>query len=271
MKKILMLAVATAIGLAIAASAKAEMKRVAIKPPNGHALSEIISGYEYRSKETKVLQDDDIQNPGFIWVEQGEELWSQTDGSAGKSCASCHDDATESMATVGTVYPKWDDKVGKPVSLEQRINTCRKDNMGAKPWKWESGPLLSMTTYVRHQSRGKPVNVSAEGPAASWAERGKKLYYQRVGQLDMACSSCHEDNYGNRIRADMLSQGQSNGFPTYRFKWQKIGSIHRRFKGCMKNIRATPYKVGSDEFVALELYLATRGVGLPVETPAVRN
>ena len=102
-------------------------------------------------------------------------------------------------------------------------------------------------------------------------ERGKELYYQRVGQLDMSCSNCHEDNYGVMIRADHLSQGQINGFPTYRLKNAKLNSAHARFKGCMKNIRATPYKEGGDEFKALELYLAARGNGLSVETPSVRN
>ncbi len=72
-------------------------------------------------------------------------------------------------------------------------------------------------------------------------------------------------------RANLLTQGQSNGFPTYRFKWSKLGSIHRRFRGCNKNVRATPYAYGSDEYVNLELYLAARGRGLLVETPAVRN
>ena len=50
-----------------------------------------------------------------------------------------------------------------------------------------------------------------------------------------------------------------------------MGSIHRRFRGCMNNIRAKPYKRGSDEFTALELYVASRGQGLRVETPAVRQ
>ena len=73
------------------------------------------------------------------------------------------------------------------------------------------------------------------------------------------------------IRADHLSQGQINGFPTYRLKWAGLGSSHRRFKGCMDNIRAKPFKRGSDEFTALEVYLASRSNGLSVETPAVRN
>ena len=73
------------------------------------------------------------------------------------------------------------------------------------------------------------------------------------------------------IRADHLSQGQINGFPTYRLKNAKLNSIHGRFKGCMKNIRAVPFAEGGDEFKALELYLASRGQGLSVETPSVRN
>ena len=59
--------------------------------PEGHVLSEIISGYYFRSPETQALQDDDFENPGFLWVEQGEELWANIDGSAGQACASCHE------------------------------------------------------------------------------------------------------------------------------------------------------------------------------------
>ncbi len=239
--------------------------------PKGSALEEILSGWGSRSKSTRALQQDDFENPGYLWVDKGEELWSKVDGKAGKSCATCHDDASVSMKGVGAAMPKWDAKLGKPLTLEQRVNVCRTDNMEAKPWKWESDQMLSMTTYVKNQSRGMPVNVQADGPMEPWVKRGKELYYTRVGQLNMSCANCHEANYGKYIRADFLSQGQSNGFPTYRLKWQKVGSLHRRFKGCMKNIRAKPYKRGSDEFVAMEIYLAQRGKGLQIESPSVRN
>ena len=99
----------------------------------------------------------------------------------------------------------------------------------------------------------------------------KSFTITRVGQLDMSCAHCHEDNYGNYIRADMLSQGNINGFPLYRLKWNGVGSTHRRFRGCMKNIRATPLPYGHEDYVALELYTAWRGNGLKVETPAYRN
>jgi sulfur-oxidizing protein SoxA len=35
-------------------------------------------------------------------------------------------------------------------------------------------------------------------------------------------------------------------------------------------MRAEPFGAGSPEYIALELYLAWRGNGLPIETPAVR-
>ncbi len=264
---------AASTGVAISGESLPEgVTTVKVAPPSkNHPFKEIISGWHFRSSETQALQQDDFENPGFLWVEQGEALWNTVDGSAGKSCATCHKDAKDSMKGVGAAMPKWDAKLKRPLTLEQRINNCRKENLKAEEWKWESNQMLSMTAYVRHQSRGMPVNVQADGPMKAWVEKGKKVYYTRVGQLDMACASCHEANFGKHIRADHLSQGHSNGFPTYRLKWQKLGSLHRRFKGCMKQIRATPYKRGSDEFVALEIYLAQRGKGLQVETPAVRQ
>lgn len=242
-----------------------------VKTPPGHPLDEAISGYWFRSDETRAMQDDDFANPGFLLVDRGEELWVQAEGAAGKSCADCHDAAEDSMKGVGARYPVFDAKLGKPINLELRINQCRTERMQAEPWKYESEPLLAMTTFVRNQSHGTPVQVQIDGPMQPFFEAGKKLYYERRGQLDMACASCHEANTGQMLRADHLSQGQSNGFPLYRLKWQGVGSLHRRLEGCMTDVRAEAHPKGSDELVNLELYLAYRGMGLPVETPAVRQ
>jgi len=242
-----------------------------VKAPKDSPFEHLISGWRFRDESTQKLQADDFENPGFPMVDLGKELWAKVDGKEGKSCASCHQDASKSMKGVRAVMPKWHDAKGRPLTLEQNINLCRTERMGAGEWKWESNQMLGMTAYVGLQSRGMPMSVKTDGKMQDWWARGKKLYYTRVGQLDMACAGCHEANTGKMIRADHLSQGQVNGFPLYRFKWSKMGSMHRRFKGCMDNIRATPYKRGSDEFVALEIYVASRGAGLAVETPAVRN
>ncbi|MCR9073930.1 MAG: sulfur oxidation c-type cytochrome SoxA [Alphaproteobacteria bacterium] len=239
--------------------------------PDDSPLPEILSGWRFRNSETQELQTDDFENPAMIFAEYGEELWATAEGETGKSCADCHGDASESMRGLRASMPRWHEGKDTLFTLEDHINWSREEHQKAKPWKWESQEMLAMTAYIGLQSRGMPVAVKTDGKAAPWFEKGKELYYTRVGQLDMACAHCHENNYGNMIRADHLSQGQINGFPVYRLKWQGMGSLHRRFKGCMDNIRATPYKRGSDEFTALELYLASRGQGLSVETPSLRN
>jgi len=232
-------------------------------------LDQVFSGWVFRANETQALQLDDFDNPGMIFVDVGIDLYNAVDGAEGKSCASCHEDVAE-FAGLRAAMPRVVD--GKLQTMEEIINDMRVNKMGAEPWKWSGTDMTAMTALISLQSRGMPVAVDIAAPGAqSFWDRGKEIYYTRVGQLDLSCSNCHEDNFGNMIRADHLSQGQINGFPAYRLKNAKLNSTHARFKGCMKNVRAVPYKEGSDEFKALEFYLASRGTGLSIESPSVRN
>ncbi|WP_424975499.1 sulfur oxidation c-type cytochrome SoxA [Dinoroseobacter sp. S124A] len=239
-------------------------------PEHMENVDTIYSGWVFRSTETQSLQMDDFDNPGMIWVDQAAEVWDTADGSEGKSCASCHE-APENMAGVRAVYPKWNEAAGEVRTMEMQINDCRENRMGAEKWGYASGDMVNMTALISSVSRGMPVNVAIDGPAQSTWEKGKEIYYTRYGQLELACSNCHEDNYGNMIRADHLSQGQINGFPVYRLKNAKLNAAHSRFRGCVRDTRAETFPVGSPEFVALELYVASRGNGLTVEGPSVRN
>ncbi len=242
-----------------------------VKTTGDHPLDTVYSGWRFRKPETQALETDDFENPAMVAVDYARDLWETAAGSSEQSCADCHGDVEDAMAGFRANMPRWNAAAGQPWSLEHWINWSITEHQGAEAWKWESPEMLAMTALIGLQSRGQPMTVQTDGPMAEWIAKGKDLYYTRVGQLDMACNQCHEDNYGQMIRADHLSQGMINGFPTYRMKWSGLGSLHRRFSGCMKNIRATPYKRGSDEFVALEAYLAARGAGLSIETPAVRN
>ena len=233
-------------------------------------MDEVISGWHFRGVETRAMQADDFDNPGMIFVEQAQEAWETADGSEGKACASCHEDV-DTMAGVRAVYPKWNEGAGEVRTLEVQINDCRENRMGAEAWDYTGGTMQNMIALLSSVSRGLPVNVAIDGPAQSTWEQGKELYYTRTGQLELSCANCHEDNYGNMIRADHLSQGQINGFPVYRLKNTKLNSVHARFKGCVRDTRAETYAPGSPEFIALELYVASRGNGLSVEGPSVRN
>ncbi|MCB1340820.1 MAG: sulfur oxidation c-type cytochrome SoxA [Pseudooceanicola sp.] len=236
----------------------------------GH-LDEVISGWVFRSDETQALQMDDFDNPGMVFVDRAMEVWNTVDGSEGKSCASCHNDPAESMKGIRAVYPKWVESAKEVRGIPAQVNDCRENRMGAKPWKYEGNEMAEMEALITLQSRGMTVDVAIDGPAQSTWERGKEIYYTRYGQLELSCANCHENNFGNMIRADHLSQGQINGFPAYRLKNTKLNTVHDRFKGCVRDTRGVPFKPGGAEFTALELYVASRGNGLMIEGPSVRN
>jgi sulfur-oxidizing protein SoxA len=276
MRKTGRIGLAAAIGLAmtvlsIGSAGTAAQERESIQPKDReNPLDRLISGYYFSSLETRALQDDDFDNPGFSWVQQGEGLWTKAEGAAEKSCSSCHGGAGETMRGKAAAYPKFEEAAGGLVNFEQRINKCRQDKMQAAPWAFGSQEMLSMTAYLRMQSRGMPVNVRIDGAAKAAFDRGRQLYGSRMGQLGLSCALCHNRHYGQSFRGAAISQGHSNGFPEFEAEAKKFVSLHARFDACFGVMRADPFGAGSPEYVALELYLAWRGNGLPIETPAVR-
>lgn len=247
-----------------------DLTSVTEAPAHLENLDTIYSGWHFRTDETQSLQIDDFDNPAMIFVDQAADLFETVDGAAGESCASCHD-GVESFEGLHASMPKVDAESGKLMVMEDLINKCRTDRMEADAWKWSGGDMQGMVALIGLQSRGMPMNVAIDGDAAPYWEQGKEMYYTRYGQLELSCANCHEENWGNMIRADHLSQGMINGFPTYRLKQAKLISRHNRFRGCIRDTRAETFAEGSDEFRALELYVASRGNGLSVETPAVRQ
>ncbi|MFW5655588.1 MAG: sulfur oxidation c-type cytochrome SoxA [Roseicyclus sp.] len=235
------------------------------------ALSTIYSGWVFRTDETRAMQMDDFDNPAMIFVDQAASAFNTPMGTEGQSCASCHENA-ETLADVRPTYPKWDEAHGQVQTVEMQIQECQTERMGMEePYGYDSQEMRNMAALIASVGRGQVVDVAIDGPAQETWEKGREIYYTRYGQLELACASCHEGNYGLLIRADHLSQGMINGFPTYRLRNAGLVSVHTRFRGCIRDTRAETFSVGSPEFVALELYVASRGNGLTVEGPAVRN
>ena len=229
------------------------------------------SGVEFASADVRRLQADDFENPGMLWVARGAKLWGTSAGKDGKSCAACHGEAAKSMKGVATRYPRVDPGAGRLVNLEGRINLCRENNQQAAPLKHESSELLALTTYVAHQSRGMPAQVTRDAQNTKDFERGRALYYSRIGQMNLACTHCHDRNWGRKLAAETISQGHGNAYPAYRLEWQSVGSLARRIRACYYGLRAEMPPFGAQELLDLELYLAWRGGGLPVEVPGVRR
>jgi L-cysteine S-thiosulfotransferase len=228
------------------------------------------SGYSFMGPDTRAMQDDDTSNPAMLFVLDGEQLWAKKTGSAAKACADCHGDARGSMKGAAARYPAFDKALGRPVTLDQRINLCRADHQQATPLPYESRDLLALSAFVAHQSRGAAITAGDDPQAKPFVEQGRELFMRREGQLNLACANCHDDNFDKRLAGAPITQGQPTGYPLYRLEWQTLGSLERRLRSCMSGVRAQAYEYGSPELVALELYLMSRAHGRPMETPAVR-
>jgi len=241
----------------------------AFSSPGQQAADKRRSGFDTMSPRVQAMQRDDLQNPGMLWVADGEVLWKKVFGIS-FSCAHCHGDAKQSMKGVAAKYPDWDPIEKRPVNLSQRINLCRTRHQLVLPLPPESVELLGLESYVAHQSRGMPVAPSTAKELIEPRERGRKQYEQRIGQLNLSCVQCHDQLPGKSLAGSTIPEGHVNGYPTYRLEWQGMGSLQRRLRNCLSGVRAEPPPWNSREMVELELYLAQRSAGMKIETPAVR-
>src|SRR5258708_27838869 len=91
---------------------------------------------------------------------------------------------------------------------------------------------------------------------------------RRQGQLNLACTNCHDDNWDKHLAGSAITQGHPTGYPLYRLEWQSLGSLQPRLRRRITGIRAQPYEYGTPELVQLELYLMSRPPGRPIDTPA---
>ena len=208
-------------------------------------------------------------NPGFIWVENGQLLWNKKEQSSRLSCKSCHGAASE-MTGVALKYPKITKK-GDLINLEQQINICRHENMRAETYEPESKNLLALSVLLYYKSRGLKQDIKINEKNKEYFNLGKTLYFKKIGQMGLSCNQCHDERVGQNLRAEKVSQGHINGFPSYLLRWSKIASVHKRIQFCNEQARAIPFKIFSKEYNALQLYMTWRGRGLKIETPAVRK
>ncbi len=233
--------------------------------------SPLLPGTHFLGEDLRALQADDFANPGMLWVARGEEYWAQPPANGAKSCAACHGNAADSMKGVASRYPRHDPVLGRVVNLDGRIDACNRRHQSGEGFATNSPAALALGAFVAHQSRGSPMAVSIDGPARATYERGRALFGTRIGQLNLACTHCHDANWGKTLLAEPISQGHPTGWPAYRLDWQSLGSLQRRLRACFAGVRAEPPAYGSDDLLALELFLAWRARGLPVEAPAVRR
>jgi len=203
-------------------------------------------------------------------ISNGEEMWN-TAFANGKGYSDCFPDGP----AIAGKYPHWDKEKGMVMTLPLAINECRTAN-GEKPLKYQKGPIADLLSYIEFESRGQVINVEIpkDDPRALEAyEKGKHFYFARRGQLNFSCASCHVGNSGTTLRTEILSPafGHTTHFPVYRSKWGEMGTLHRRFSGCNKQVRAAPFEPQGEEYRDLEYFMTYMNNGLELNGPGARK
>ena len=233
-------------------------------------LDDYINGIYTYNKDARAQWEEIEEFPPYeIALEKGAELWDKKFKN-GKSFTDCFG---EDISKTRGKYPYHDEKADTIVTLEGEINKCLTDN-GEKPFKWKKGNITAVSAHIAFAGRGgKIVTEPTTEKAVAWYNKGKTFFYAKRGQLNLSCADCHVYSAGKWIRGDNLSPalGHPSHFPVYRSKWNSMGTLHRRYGGCNKNIRAKPFKAQSDEYKALEYFQAVMSNGLELNGPGARK
>ena len=202
-------------------------------------------------------------------LDKGKVLF-ETRFANGSSYAECFEN---SGLGIRQNFPFFDESLGEVVTLELSINRCREAN-NEKPFPYKSGDIAAISAYMASTSGNREFRSEVASEAAYQAYlEGKKFFYSKRGQLNFSCADCHMQATGLKLRADIPGPalGQVTGFPVYRSKWSELGTLHRRYAGCNKNIRALPFAAQSREYRNLEFFQSVMSRGLTVNGPSSRK
>jgi sulfur-oxidizing protein SoxA len=233
-------------------------------------LEDFVNGPYSMNEDMHRQWEEKEQFPPYDFsLDLGKEMFSKPFRN-GKSYADCFPNGG---IGIRQNYPTFDEKEGKVVTLELALNRCREAN-GEAPFSYVKDEMAALTAYMAFTSRGKPFDIKIPNdPRALEAyQNGKRYFYTRRGQLNFSCASCHVQNPGERIRAEILAPalGILNAMPIYRSEWGGMGTISRRFTTCNSQIRGVPLDPQADEYRDLEYYLSYVSNGLPISGPGAR-
>lgn len=228
-----------------------------------------LGSYAFNSKGKEQYDEIKEMPPYEDAIEEGEALYKKkfANGKSFKDCFPKPDIAGD--------YPLFDEKKGEVVTLTSAINNCLVAN-GEKKWKTTKGKMAKLEAFFANSSKeaGKKVNIKINSKKAAEAyERGKKEYYSQRGYLKMSCATCHVQGAGQRVRAEYMSPllGQTTHFPVYRLKWEGLGTLERRLKGCNKDQGEKPHKPDSKWMKELIYFMAYMSNGMKIDGPDIRK
>ena len=116
----------------------------------GNPLPFLVQGEEFLPPSLRAMQADDFDNPAFPLVEAAEASWSTPAAPGGKCCRDCHGAEDKNLLKrAAASYPKYAPDLKEVITLQTRINNCRKNYLGEPALAGSDSRMIGMTAYLR--------------------------------------------------------------------------------------------------------------------------
>lgn len=229
-------------------------------------------------------------NPGDLWTERGQRLFSEKRGPKNASLDRC--DLGQGPGVVKGAFaqlPRYFADTDKVQDLESRLLTCMVDLQGFNRDDLirarfstldRDSDLEALVSYIGSQSNGLRMDVRLNHTKErEMYKAGEYLFYRRSGPLDFACVTCHGES-GKRIRlqelpnmtnAQEMREIIATGWPAYRGTHSTVRTMQHRLYDCFWQMRLPDLGFASDLSVAITTYLNRSANGGEIKLPGVRR
>ena len=238
----------------------------------------------------RAMINDPMANPGYLFVDRGEVLWSQKRGAKNASLETC--DLGEGPGKLEGAFaklPRYFADADRVLDLEQRLLWCMakiQDLDIADQMKRRFGSpsntsdLQDLTAFIANKSNGmKYVAQTSHPKEAEMLNVGEALFYRRGGVMDFSCATCHGED-AKRIRLQALpnfskpgkdARETMGGWPTYRVSQSQVRTMQHRLWDCYRQMRHPIPEFGSDGVTALSVYMAKMADGGEINVPSIKR
>jgi cytochrome c len=115
-----------------------------------------ILGVTFSTKAKEFSKEDQERwNREFMTVVmEGEKLFHSALGSNKVSCDQCHPNAAN---THPETYPKFQQQLGRVVSLFEMVNWCIENPLEGDPIPADDPRMVALLSYITYERRGVPL------------------------------------------------------------------------------------------------------------------
>lgn len=215
-------------------------------------------------------------NPAEIMVEEGNEMLEELLG-GDEALAKFLGVSEDELPAYIAGFPRYIEKFDRVVGLDQVLQGMMVE-AGQKPFKLKSKQMFAMSAYAKSIANEEAINidVNANEHMKKAYALGEEVFMTKRGGRGLSCYSCHNDGVkGGILRTqplpDLGEVTAGGTWPAYRMTKSSLRTLQRRFQGCMNNALLAVIPIGSEEMVALEVYVTNLAKGNEIAIPGLKR